>query len=211
MYNTYRSAIALQSVDGGFLEDIVVDGLKSTNTGNVIFLRLGERIAGKKSTLKRVLIKNVVADVPLGKADAGYDYEGPIEDLPRNISPIIIAGLPGQYIEDVTFSNFDISYPGGGSKFMAFVALDKLDNIPEVPANYPEFSMFKEVPAWGIYVRHAKNINFSNINLKAEKKDYRLPIVMDDVHNALLKKIKFEQIEQKKLLYTYKSTNVTVN
>ena len=94
---------------------------------------------------------------------------------------------------------------------MAFVALDKLDNIPEVPANYPEFSMFKEVPAWGIYVRHAKNINFSNINLKAEKKDYRLPIVMDDVHNALLKKIKFEQIEQKKLLYTYKSTNVTVN
>lgn len=211
VYNTYRSAIALQSVDGGFLEDIVVDGLKSTNTGNVIFLRLGERIAGKKSTLKRVLIKNVVADVPLGKADAGYDYEGPIEDLPRNISPIIIAGLPGQYIEDVTFSNFDISYPGGGSKFMAFVALDKLESIPEVPANYPEFSMFKEVPAWGIYVRHAKNINFSNINLKAEKKDYRLPIVMDDVHNALLKKIKFEQIEQKKLLYTYKSTNVTVN
>ena len=211
VYNTYRSAIALQSVDGGFLEDILVDGLKSTNTGNVIFLRLGERIAGKKSTMNRISIKNVVADVPFGKADAGYDYEGPIEDMPRNISPIIIAGLPGQYINDVTFSNFEVSYPGAGSKFLAYVGLDKLDSIPEVPAGYPEFSMFKEVPAWGIYVRHAKNINFSNIKLSAEKKDYRLPIVMDDVHDAQLKKITFEQINQKKLLHTYKSTNVTVN
>jgi len=211
VYNTYRSAIALQSVDGGFLEDILVDGLKSTNTGNVIFLRLGERIAGKKSTMNRISIKNVVADVPFGKADAGYDYEGPIEDMPRNISPIIIAGLPGQYINDVTFSNFEVSYPGAGSKFLAYVALDKLDSIPEVPAGYPEFSMFKEVPAWGIYVRHAKNISFSNIKLSAEKKDYRLPIVMDDVHDAQLKKITFEQINQKKLLHTYKSTNVTVN
>lgn len=211
VYNTYRSAIALQSVDGGFLEDVLVDGLKSANTGNVIFLRLGERIVGKKSTMNRISIKNVVADVPLGKADAGYDYEGPIEDMPRNISPIIIAGLPGQYINDVTFSNFQISYPGAGSKFMAYIALDKLDSIPEVPAGYPEFSMFKEVPAWGIYVRHAKNINFSNIKMTAEKKDYRLPIVMDDVHDAQLKKITFEQINQKKLLHTYKSTNVTVN
>lgn len=211
VYNTYRSAIALQSVDGGFLEDILIDGLKSTNTGNVIFLRIGERVPGKKSTMQRINIKNIVADVPFEKADAGYDYEGPIEDMPRNISPIIIAGIPGQFISDVTFSNFEISYPGRGNKFIAFVSLDNLDSIPELPENYPEFSMFKEVPAWGIYVRHAKNINFSNIKLKAEKKDYRLPIVMDDVHGAQLKKVTFEQIGQKKLLHTYKSTDVKVN
>jgi hypothetical protein len=211
VYNTYRSAIALQSVDGGFLEDILIDGLKSINTGHVIFLRLGERIPGKKSTMNRISIKNVTADVPIGKADAGYDYEGPIEDMPRNISPIIIAGLPGQYIEDVTFTNFNISYPGAGTKFMAFVALDKLDSIPELADGYPEFSKFKEIPAWGIYVRHAKNINFSNIHLTAEKKDYRLPIIMDDVHGALLKKVTFEQIDQKKLIYTQKSTDIKVN
>lgn len=210
VYNTYRSAIALQSVDGGFLEDILVDGLKSTNTGNVIFLRLGERVVGKKSSMQRISIKNVVADVPFGKADAGYDYEGPIEDLPRNISPIIIAGLPGQYITDVSFSNFEIIYPGAGNKMYAYIALDKLDSIPELPANYPEFSMFKEVPAWGIYVRHAKGLSFSNIKLKAEKKDYRLPIVLDDVHDAQLKKIVFEQAGQKKLLHEYKSTGISI-
>ena len=211
VYNTYRSAIALQSVDGGFLEDILVDGLKSSNTGNVIFLRLGERVVGKKSSMQRISIKNVIADVPFGKADAGYDYEGPIEDMPRNVSPIVIAGLPGQYIKDVTFSNFEVTYPGGGNKMFAYVGLDKLDSIPELPANYPEFSMFKEIPAWGIYVRHAKDINFSNIKLKVEKKDYRLPIVIDDVHGAQLKKVTFDQVGQTKLMYNYKSTGITVN
>ena len=86
-------------------KNILVDGLKSTNTGNVIFLRLGERVVGKKSSMQRITIKNVVADVPFGKADAGYDYEGPIEDMPRNVSPIVIAGLPGQYIKEVSFND----------------------------------------------------------------------------------------------------------
>ncbi|MEZ4998347.1 MAG: hypothetical protein R2758_13105 [Bacteroidales bacterium] len=40
VFDTYRSAITFAAVDGGFVEDIVVDSLKSLNTGNVIFLRL---------------------------------------------------------------------------------------------------------------------------------------------------------------------------
>jgi hypothetical protein len=34
---------------------------------------------------------------------------------------------------------------------------------------------------------------------------------MDDVHGAQLKKVTFEQIDQKKLLYTQKSTDIKVN
>lgn len=209
VFDTYRSAIALESVDGGFLEDILVDGLKSINTGNVIFLRLGERVKDRKSSLQRIVIKNVTGDVPFTKPDAGYEYEGPVEDMPRNISPVIIAGLPGQYITDVTFSNIDITYPGRGNRFYANVPLDKLDSIPELPANYPEFSMFKEVPAWGMYVRHAKDLDFSNISLRVEKKDDRLPIVLDDVHNARFRKVKVEQIGTKKIYYEYKSSNIS--
>ena len=210
VFDTYRSAIALESVDGGFLEDVLVDGLKSIHTGNVIFLRLGERVPGRKSRMERITIKNVVAEVPESKPDAGYEYEGPVEDMPRNISPIIIAGLPDQYINDITFSNIDIKYPGGGNALFANVPLDKLDNIPELPRNYPEFSMFKELPAWGIYIRHAKNLDFTDIKMNAEKKDYRLPIVIDDVHNAQFKQLKIEQVRQKKIYYAYKSTNIII-
>ncbi|MFQ8805155.1 MAG: hypothetical protein ACLR8Y_08780 [Alistipes indistinctus] len=48
-----------------------------------------------------------------------------------------------------------------------------------MPKAYPEFSQFKELPAWGFYIRHAKGITFDNVTLTAEKPDYRPAIVLD--------------------------------
>jgi polygalacturonase len=52
VFDTYRSAIALEAVDGGYIENVEIDSLQSINTGNIIFLRTGERIAGKKAAWK---------------------------------------------------------------------------------------------------------------------------------------------------------------
>jgi len=208
VFDTYRSAIAFECVDGGFLENVEVDTLVATNTGNAIFLRLGERAPGRKGKFEKVKISNVSIDIAANKPDAGYEYEGPIEDMPRNISPIVIAGLPGQYISDITFNNIEVKYPGGGNELFANAPLDRLDSIPEIQAKYPDFSMFKELPAWGIYIRHAKDLKFSNIKLSCEKKDYRTPIVMDDVHKAQFALINIKQPGKKKVIHSYKSTGI---
>src|SRR6185436_16771036 len=158
VFDTYRSAIALEAVDGGFLENVEADSVIVTNTGHAIFLRIGER-RGKKSRLENIRIKNVIADIAAAKPDAGYEYEGPIEDMPRNISPaIVIAGLPGNLINNVSFTNIEIRHPGGGNPEFAKVSLNELDKVPEMAAAYPEFSKFIELPAWGVYIRHAKGI-----------------------------------------------------
>lgn len=209
VFDTYRSALALESVDGGFLENIVVDSLTAVNTGNAIFLRLGERAAGRKGRLQHIRISNVNVQIPATKPDAGYEYEGPVEDMPRNVSPVVIAGLPGQYIQDVVLTNIAIVSPGGGTPFFADVPLDRLDSIPEIPAKYPDFSMFKELPAWGIYIRHAKDLQLTNITLTAEKKDHRLPIVLDDVHQARFTSVTATPGVQKKIMQGYKSTGIT--
>src|SRR5688572_25700327 len=39
VFDTYRSAIALEAVDGGFIENVQADSLEVVNTGNAIFLR----------------------------------------------------------------------------------------------------------------------------------------------------------------------------
>jgi hypothetical protein len=209
VFDTYRSAIALESVDGGFLDHVEIDSLTAVNTGNAIFLRLGERVVGKKGKFEKVTISNVFVDIPATKPDAGYEYEGPVEDMPRNISPIVIAGLPGQLITDVTLQNIQIKYPGGGTQFFANVPLDRLDSVPEIPAKYPDFSMFKELPAWGIYVRHAKNLQFVNVSLQCEKKDFRTAVVLDDVHETSFSGLQIKQPGQKKTMYTYKSSNIS--
>jgi polygalacturonase len=190
VFDTYRSAITFAAVDGGFVEDVIVDSLRSINTGNVIFLRIGERQAGRKGKMNNISISNVYAEVPATKPDAGYNYEGPVEDLPRNISPSSIVGMPDAFIENVTLKNIEIRYPGGGNPNYAKVGLDELDKIPEMAASYPEFSMFKELPAWGFFIRHAKGIKFENVTLSCEKKDYRTAIVLDDVHGATFVSLK---------------------
>jgi polygalacturonase len=211
VFDTYRSAITFAAVDGGFVENVVVDSLRSLNTGNVIFLRIGERSGTKKGRLEHVTISNVYAEVPATKPDAGYNYEGPVEDLPRNISPSSIAGMPDAFIENITLRNIEIHYPGGGNPHYAKVGLDELDSVPELGKNYPEFSMFKELPAWGFYIRHARGIKMENIRLICEKKDYRTAIVLDDVHDASFEGLKVsEPGGRKDILFSWRSTGIEI-
>lgn len=209
VYDTYRSAITFAAVDGGFVEDIIVDSLRSINTGNVIFLRIGERREGLKGRMNNISISNVYAEVPDTKADAGYNYEGPVEDLPRNISPAAIVGMPDVSITNVSLKNIEIHYPGGGDPEYARLGLDELDKVPEMPDRYPEFSMFKELPAWGFYIRHVKGIKFENVSLICDKEDYRTAIVLDDVHGATFSSLKVtEPGKAKDAVFSYKSTKV---
>lgn len=211
VFDTYRSAVTFAAVDGGFVENVIVDSLRSINTGNVIFLRIGERREGKKGRMNNISISNVYAEVPSTKPDAGYNYEGPVEDLPRNISPSSIVGMPDAMIENVILKNIEIRYPGGGNPSYAKVGLDELDKVPELGANYPEFSMFKELPAWGFYVRHARGIRFENIILSCANKDYRTAVVMDDVHKVQIAGLKVtEPGPEKNPVYSHRSTEVVI-
>jgi hypothetical protein len=211
VYDTYRSAITLAAVDGGFVEDVHVDSLRSFNTGNVIFLRIGERRPPLKGRMENIFISNLYAEVPATKADAGYNYEGPVEDLPRNVSPSSIAGMPDVPIKNVVLRNVEIHYPGGGDPMYARVGLDDLDNIPELSAKYPEFSMFKELPAWGFYIRHALDVTFENVKLVCESEDYRRAIVLDDVHHIKFKSLDVEEPTQDRdPVFEHKSTDITI-
>ena len=76
-------------------------------------------------------------------------------------------------------------------------------------ASYPEFSMFKELPAWGFYIRHAKGITFENVSLICAKKDYRTAVVLDDVYGATFKSLKVNEPGGKKEpVYSFKSSGI---
>jgi len=161
--------------------------------------------------MNNITISNVYAEVPATKPDAGYNYEGPVEDNPRNISPSSIVGQPDAYIENVTLKNIEIHYPGGGNEAYAKVGLDELDKVPEMAASYPEFSMFKELPAWGFYIRHAKGIKFENVILVCAKKDYRTAVVLDDVTGASFKPLKVtEPGNRKETVFSRNSPGLTI-
>ena len=193
IYDTYRSAITIATVDGATIEDVEIDGIESIHTGNPIFLRTGTRHTrdDQKPILRNIVIKNMYAEVPLDKPDAGYSYEGPVEDLPRNVLPSIIYGNPDIRIENVRLENIEIVYPGHADPEYAYRGSSKeeLDAIPEMETSYPEFSNWKELPAWGFYIRHADGIVFDNVKITVDGEDYRPAIVTDDVNGLRLKDV----------------------
>lgn len=182
VFDTYRSAIALEAVDGGFLENVDIQQVKAVNTGNAIFIRLGHRNTDSiYSTIKKIRITDVQVQVPAGKPDIGYPVEGPPQKFPHNVFPASIVGLPGHAVEDVELKNIIITYEGGGTKEKACFGWDSLSKVPENASGYPEFSMFGELPSWALYVRHAKGITLQNVQLKLQQPDYRPACVFDDV------------------------------
>lgn len=157
--------LALETVDGGLLEDITITNITMRDVVNSpIFLRLGSRMRGPAGTpvghLRRVQISNVVV----------YNAD------PRYAS--IVSGIRGHNIEDVKLSNIHIFYQGGGT--LAQAALTP----PEKEANYPEPSMFGEIPAYGFFIRHVKGIELNNVEVSYGKEELRPAFVLNDVNGA---------------------------
>ncbi|KRT17856.1 hypothetical protein ASU31_00760 [Pedobacter ginsenosidimutans] len=183
VFDTYRSAVAIEAVDGGFIDGVRVNNIKAKNTGNAIFVRLGHRNKdGAYSSVKNISFDNFNVEVPSGKPDIGYPLEGPLPKVPpHNLLPASITGLPGHLIENITLKNIVIEYGGGASKTKAFHSLDSLATVSENASAYPEFTMFGELPSWGMYIRHARRVNIINCKVSLKGEDFRPALLFDDV------------------------------
>jgi polygalacturonase len=157
----YCRGLALESVDGALLEDVTISNITMRDISNSpFFLRLGGRMRGPQGpvvgALRRVIISNVIV----------YNAE------PKYAS--IISGIPGHDIEDVTLNNVRIYYRGGGTKEQAAL------QPPEKETDYPEPTMFGEMPAYGFFIRHVRGLQMSDISLRLLKEDARAPFVISD-------------------------------
>lgn len=157
--------LALETVDGGPLEDVTISNITMRDVVTApIFLRLGARMRGPAGAQPSVLRRVQISDVVVYNAD------------PRYAS--IIAGLPGRPVEDVRLSNIRILYRGGGTRAQA--ALEP----PEKETSYPEPSMFGELPAYGFFIRHARGVELSNVEVGFMTEELRPAFHLEDVRGA---------------------------
>ena len=211
IYDTFRSAIAIESVDGGFIENILVDNVVANNTGNAIFIKLGKRRKNRPpSKLTNIILKNIKVNVAFKRPDYKYEIRGPELPFFHNTFPSSITGYPGNSVENVTLENIEINYPGRGNNGLANMPLSRLGDVPENEAHYPEFSMFGELPAWGLYVRHMDGLTMKNIKLSIEAPDYRPPLVFEDVQNLLIQSLIIEGENKKKHIVLRNTDNVDI-
>jgi len=185
VYDTYGSGIKIQEVEGGVMENITFDNLVMNHVTGPISLRLGGYLGWKnerKESLPIGVLRNIrFSNIRASMADNAYPLPHEVPAFPgEKKSCINVTGVPGYFVENITFSGIHVTFPGGGTQEEAHRA------VPELRDHYPEYHMFGTLPAYGMYVRHAKGITLENVIFDLESQDLRPALVCDDVEDLEL-------------------------
>lgn len=151
------TGITLATVDGGIVEDILIENVSIEQSRAPVFLRIGNRgrlmpgmPRARIGKLHRVIIENVSGQ--------------------RNFCQgSFISGIKQGVIEDVIIRNVDLEMEGGGTPAMATAT------VRENERGYPDAHQFsrKGLPAYGFWIRHARNIYFYNTKVTPANPDAR--------------------------------------
>jgi alpha-tubulin suppressor-like RCC1 family protein/polygalacturonase len=186
-------ALELYSVDGSETSNIVAENIKAYDALIALNIKLGARLRSsywnkglepKVGYLRDISIKNL--DVEIGnKSWREILIEHNIPDAewangkPETPYDSCISGLPGHIIENVVIENMNVRVPGGET------AIPDPAKIPEKPEAYPHGGNFGTLPAYGLFIRHTRNISLKNIDFKPMQADTRPAIASFDVEGLV--------------------------
>lgn len=133
--------IALETVDGGTISNVVVEDVVMTNVGTPIFLRIGDRKRAPGSPSA-----GQMTGIRLSRIQAsGTRFAS------------VIAGLNDAPIRRLTLEDFNIEPVGERGTFEA------KSKVPEARSAYPEPIQFGPIPASAFFFRHVSGLGLRNI------------------------------------------------
>lgn len=169
---TFRCSmgLALQSVDGGILENFTISNISMTDVRKYgIHVTTGNRNrtpgVTTPSRMRNVRISNVVMD--------GVD----------KMAGIILTGMPGQSLENICLDNIRMTTKGGGTR------KDAQKIIPEAGA-YPKATWAGDLSAYGIFARHIKGLELADIHIDFEKPELRPAASFENIDGLLIDNFK---------------------
>jgi polygalacturonase len=160
------SGIALTNVDGGVMEGIAISNVVIDGPEVPIFIRLGNRgrvhyegaPAPPVGTGKNISISDVIA----------YNVK---------TTGCSITGIPNHPLENISLRNIRILSAGGVSSMPP-------DKPKELEDQYPESTMWGQLPAYGFYVRHVRGLHLTDVDLTYKKTDIRPALVLTDAEDV---------------------------
>jgi hypothetical protein len=172
---TFRSCmgLALECVDGGILENFTVNNLAMTDLRNyAIYLTTGNRNRTPdlktNSRLRNVVISNVIAD--------GVDTMGAVQ----------IFGLPEQPLENIRLHNVRVISKGWGT------SEDAARTPKELGKAYPDPGGKPNLPAYGVFARHVRNLELDSVSLALLAPDARPAAKFVDIDGLQIDGLKAE-------------------
>ncbi len=179
---TGLNGIALEVVDGGIMDQITISNIVMTGIQTPVFIRLqqgrprSENQNTPVGTLRNIFISNIVA-------------------TSKSRIACSITGIPGHDVENIIIRDMIVNCMGGGTVEDISREIPEMENA--YPDNYMFFSILPEtglrhgdLPAYGMYVRHAKNVCLDNIQFNLMQPDSRPAIWFEDAKDITLRGFK---------------------
>jgi hypothetical protein len=157
------AGIAVEMVDGGWIDGIVVSGIQIEDARAPLLIRRGNR--SNKYPSDRACLKGVLIE--------GIHATGAI--LTSSIT-----GIPGMEVEDVRISEFHVDTVMPGKKEWV------PSGVPEFPAAYPQSRMFGWLPASGLYCRHVRGLSLNAISFTAPADEWRATVIFNEIRELEL-------------------------
>jgi len=161
------SGISLEIVDGGIMEGVNINNIVIEGTQCPIYVRLGNRVR-KVNTEAATPSFGQMRDIQLNNITA-YNT--------GNYSSSI-TGIPGAKIENISLNNIRMVNEGDVKPGEYLADYSK---VKEDEKGYPQPTDWGNLPSYGFFIRHVKNIALSNFILGSVEADKRLAVIGVDI------------------------------
>jgi hypothetical protein len=169
-----HAGIELMTVDGGMMQNILIDNITMENVATPFFIRMGKRARPYK-TGQYVSRIDDVKDISLNNI------------LVLNAKlPSSIIGLHSKKISSISITNYTVRYAATQSPVTAY------NKVPFEEFDYPAAVEFKNLPAYALYCRSVEGLHLQNINLYSAENEKRPALTFDRVNNLELFSVKAE-------------------
>ena len=205
IYETRLAGIAVESVDGAMIDNLVFDNITMKNVGTPFFIHLGKRMRGPKDravgSISNIRFANIFASgkyvgydiMPwnydsfkqndcyqypweIGKAEGFF---GKNEETSAWQITSNCCGLIGNNLKNICFENIKLELWGGATKIVS--------SVPEDVQDYPDVYVYgAELPAKGIFFRHIDGLTIKNFIVNTIKPDVRADFIYEDVANLVI-------------------------
>jgi polygalacturonase len=160
-----KAAMAVESVDGADIANIVFDHITFQSAGSAFFVILGKRGSPARiGSIDGVAFRNVRGNQirhPWGSPISGTVLDG------RRYAP-----------KGITFDGVQVQSAGG----LAAVPAEP----PEYDGRYPDPNLWGNLPASGIFFRHVDGIEMKGTTFREAKPDARRPFVAIDAQGSAI-------------------------
>lgn len=191
VFTQCQGGIKIESTEGAQFADLSFSGIEMKQVcqpfmvlaSRFAFSAHGQSVRPPAGRIRNVRFNDIRVVVGAG-GDVGYKGKSGLEDPFERLCSAVVS-LPGTHIENVSFTNIDLTFPGGGTAEQA----SRLD-VGELleSSNYIKWAtpFDGELPASALYLRHVKGVRLEKVRLTVEKPDARAFIAGDDIEGLTL-------------------------